>query len=434
MRPGQRAAFPLAGSSSHPVEHNRVERKLVTWRPNPTFYIVLTALVLRVAAMFVLPQAAVWRSGWEISNVAKSIAAGHGFSSPFAAPTGATAWIPPVYPFLMAAAYKVFGVLSPAPGLVMVLFQVAVAAITCIPIVKLGEALGNKTAGVWAGWIWASYPYFVFLAVGFIWERTLSAFLLASLLLVTVRLCRHDGGLHWAGYGAAWAFAALTNTALLALLPVCLIWLWWQRRTEAARSWLLRPALSIAILLLLTAPWCWRNWKAFGTLVPIRSNFGEELWLGNHAGGRGRMAYGENAHDNPQELRSFQQLGEIQYVRKHRNEALAYIGSHPQRFFRNVLYRGLYWWWAVGEHAPAFLLYALLGTVSIMGAITILLQSPDTGWHLIAFSILVFPLTYYLTDVLARYRHPIEPAMVLVSAYFLRWGVGRWQALRRPAK
>src|SRR5438477_457667 len=149
MRLGQRAAFPRAGRGSDAVQHNTPERPRGTWRPTPTFYIVLTALVLRVTAMFVLPQAAVWRSGWEISNVAKSIAAGHGFSSPFAAPTGATAWIPPVYPFLMATAYKVFGVLSPAPGLLMAVFQVAISALTCLPIVKLGEALGNKTASLW---------------------------------------------------------------------------------------------------------------------------------------------------------------------------------------------------------------------------------------------------------------------------------------------
>jgi hypothetical protein len=36
---------------------------------------------------------------------------------------------------------------------------------------------------------------------------------------------------------------------------------------------------------------------------------------------------------------------------------------------------------------------------------------------LFAITLIVFPLVYYVTHPTPRYRHPIEPAMVLLAAY-----------------
>ncbi len=40
--------------------------------------------------------------GYETGRVARSIATGHGFSSPYSEPTGPTALIPPAYTYLLA--------------------------------------------------------------------------------------------------------------------------------------------------------------------------------------------------------------------------------------------------------------------------------------------------------------------------------------------
>jgi 4-amino-4-deoxy-L-arabinose transferase-like glycosyltransferase len=380
-------------------------------------YIVAAALVVRVAAMVMLPYTNTWDSGAELANVARSLVSGQGFSSPFGKPTGATAWVAPVYPFLLAAIYKIFGVLSPAAGRVVIGFQVLVSALTCLPIVRLGEALGNRRVGIWAGWAWACFPYFALVPVVFIWDTTLSAFLLVCLLLATARLRPARTG-DWALVGAFWAFAALTNPALLAILPVCLGWLWWRMPGRNLTPVLSRTAVLLLVLALGIAPWTWRNWKAFHTFVPLRSSFGEVLWLGNHPGGRGRTVHGENAYENPREFARFQQLGEIAYAKSRKDAALAYIAASPLRFVHNVAYRALYWWFGIGERAPVFLLYALLGLLSLAGAVLVL-ASRARAWYPIVFTLLLFPLTYYLTDVMGRYRHPLEPAMTLISAYFL---------------
>ena len=48
--------------------------------------------------------------GYEIGAVARSVALGQGFSSPFGIATGPTAWYTPAYPLFIAAVFRVFGV------------------------------------------------------------------------------------------------------------------------------------------------------------------------------------------------------------------------------------------------------------------------------------------------------------------------------------
>src|ERR1019366_10360016 len=51
--------------------------------------------------------------GFELGNVAASIASGNGFSSPLSTvKSGPTAWFTPIYPFLVAAIFKLWGVYS----------------------------------------------------------------------------------------------------------------------------------------------------------------------------------------------------------------------------------------------------------------------------------------------------------------------------------
>ncbi len=46
---------------------------------------------------------------WAFGLIARSIASGHGFGSPFA-DTGLSALLPPVYSYLLAGIFKVFGI------------------------------------------------------------------------------------------------------------------------------------------------------------------------------------------------------------------------------------------------------------------------------------------------------------------------------------
>jgi len=95
--------------------------------PIPKFAIrlVILSFLLQVALIGLLRQYRTrpiedhFAFGWEMGRVARSIALGEGFSNPYDANTGPTAWEPPIYPYLMGAVFKLFGIYTYASAWVL---------------------------------------------------------------------------------------------------------------------------------------------------------------------------------------------------------------------------------------------------------------------------------------------------------------------------
>ena len=126
--------------------------------------------------------------GFETGRIAYSLANGMGFSSPFGGNTGPSAWTAPVYPWIVSLAFRVFGSYSPASAFVMLTFNSIFAALTSWTIYRTARRIFNPTVAIWAGWVWALYPDTIFWSVKWIWETSLSAFLLSLLFMLTVEM------------------------------------------------------------------------------------------------------------------------------------------------------------------------------------------------------------------------------------------------------
>src|SRR5258708_20250716 len=122
-----RNAAPLPPSS---IPNPSAETSRPTRFPSFLISMVLLALVIRLVVMVFLlpeqlePQRDHWRFGYETGRIARSIAQGRGFSNPLFGDTGPTAWMTPVYPYLVAGVFKRSGIytntsspvlLSPSP-------------------------------------------------------------------------------------------------------------------------------------------------------------------------------------------------------------------------------------------------------------------------------------------------------------------------------
>src|SRR5205823_3055239 len=81
-------------------------------------WIVLVALGLRLGTVIFLHTYKFrtndlnFSFGWEMGRIGVAIASGRGFADPFEGHTGLTAWEPPLYPYLIAGVFKVFGIYS----------------------------------------------------------------------------------------------------------------------------------------------------------------------------------------------------------------------------------------------------------------------------------------------------------------------------------
>src|SRR5579864_5623384 len=126
---------------------------------------VAVALVVRLVVMAFAysvqldPARDHWVFGWETGRVARSIATGHGFSSPYSEPTGPTALIPPVYTYLLAGVFKVFGIYTTASALVSLTLNNLFSSLTCLPVFFIARRVFGNRVAVWAGWFWAFFPY-----------------------------------------------------------------------------------------------------------------------------------------------------------------------------------------------------------------------------------------------------------------------------------
>src|SRR5580704_5441816 len=116
-------------------------------------WMIFVALVLRFITAFFSYKYLLDKSenyfsfGWETGRVARSLASGQGFASPYNGNTGPTAALPPLYPLFVGQIFKVFGIYTKASALVILAVQSVISAITCIPIYYIADrAFGARVA------------------------------------------------------------------------------------------------------------------------------------------------------------------------------------------------------------------------------------------------------------------------------------------------
>jgi len=358
----------------------------------------------------------------ETTNIARSIAEGRGFSSPFgAAYTGPTAWIAPVYPNLCALFFKLFGPFSSQAAIAILTLQSLFSALTCLPILGIAGRSVGRRAGVVAALLWAVFPWFSKWAVSWVWEISLSTLLFACLFWYALRLAESASHRLWIGFGALWGVALLVNPALLPLLPASLLWCGFQLQRQ--RDPCLRPALlALVTCLLVISPWLVRNRVVFGQSVFLRDNFGFEFWLGNARYATPRGWIGQHPAGNAAELKRYRTMGEPAYVRWKLDDALAWIRQAPLEFVNRTARRAVYFWdgSAMGYRpavAPYWLPWSFAAFSFLMLPAMLVAHRRLHAWPLFFAALLLYPLPYYLTYNQVRYRHVLEPLMLLLLCF-----------------
>lgn len=390
---------------------------------------VLVALALRVSYVLLAHTYQIpagndrFAMGFEAGSIGRSIASGHGFASPFGGATGPTAWLAPVYPYLIAGVLRIFGLVSDTSAFVMFLLNSVFSALTCIPICLIARRVFGRAVAMWSGWLWAVVPLFMRWPTTWIWEVSLSALLLACLVLQALKAAADGSVRRWFGFGALWGLAALTNPSLLTCLPITLGWAAWQLR-RSGKGWT-RPALvAVLACVAVITPWVVRNRVVMGQFVFIRDNFAYEFRLGNYHGSNGMGWSGPHPTRNPRTYNQYKQIGELAFVAQGRDQAMRFVRQYPGEFVRLTLKRFVDFWY--GEH----LLYFgpdepwrtwMFWPFSLMAAFGVLLaldRRKAEAWMLGAV-LLFYPAAYYLTYPQVRYRHAVEPEMLILTVFLV---------------
>ena len=381
--------------------------------------------------------------GWEMGRVARALATGFGYADPFIGHTGPTTWVPPLYPLLLAGVFKIFGIYTLRSAWVILTFNSFVSALTAMTTYEIAARCFNRRVAVWSAWIWALYPAAMQYAVRWVWEMTLSTWLLTVIFVLALRMrrigeipadttevdfCSRDDGRtlrRWLIFGLLWGLLGLSNPSLLLFLPACGLWV--LHGTRHLRRQAGFASMSAIVFIICVSPWMVRNALVFHKFIPMRANFGAELYLGNGPGAMGFLMEYNHPYEAQDQLGLYKQMGEVAYAQMRGQLAKKYIASHPGLFLRNSLKR-LYFFWISVPHPTGGKWYiepfrvanfAFASIAGLFGLGLALKRRIPAAW-LFAWAFLLIPLIYYFVTVHARFRDPLEPMIAILAVYLFQ--------------
>jgi 4-amino-4-deoxy-L-arabinose transferase-like glycosyltransferase len=415
--------------------------------------ILVISVVLRVAVALMLGDQVVELPGTadQISyhTLALRVLGGYGFSHdtywwPATAANAPTAHWSYLYTFYLVIVYTVFG---PHPVAARLIQAIAVGILqpyllflltrrTLKPFSPQAESIGLIAAA-----LCAFYTYFIYYSGALMTEPFFITSILASLYLAVLLAERlKEPANPWWGspgairllvvFGLVIGAALLLRQLVMLVLPLLLLWIWWQNRRK-----ILPLMVPVGVVIAMMLPFTWYNYVRFHRFVPLNTNSGFVLYWANHP------IYGrhfipiltpeEYNHLIPPELLSLDEAA--------LDQALLHLGvrfilDDPVRYFflslsripiyfdflpsrQDGLVSNLARVGGFGLYLP-FMIFGLIGSLIRLEkrekSFTGYVSSPV---FLLAAFALAYSAIHILTWTLVRYRLPVDAVLMVFAGW-----------------
>jgi 4-amino-4-deoxy-L-arabinose transferase-like glycosyltransferase len=280
-------------------------------------------------------------------------------------------------------------------------------------------------------------------AVRWLWDMCITTFLFSKIIAIALRVRGVGEELpadkpapetqttrRWIAFGILSGLIVLLNSTLLLFLPVCGLWMLAGARKSRTpiRPILLRASIACVLALACLAPWMIRNYTVFHAFIPMRGNLGAELHqsiLEEHQG----FPWGATIPvcEVCPVFQQYRQMGEAAYVRREGELAKEIIRTHKLRFVQYSLKRFYFFWVSLPKPAEKGILieaareanYFFLCLGALLG-LALALKQHIPGAVLFAWAFALVPFTYYFITVQARFRHPLEPIMTVLTVFLFQ--------------
>lgn len=417
--------------------------------------LILVILAIACRLVYALPhcQARVANPerGNEMEHAALNLARKGELADPYIYPTGPTAHPSPLYSGLLALIYTFLDPNTLTAKILQCLIASSAIAATLACLPGLARRLGLPETPAWiTAFALAVLPFNFFYESFGDWESPLAGLVMILLLQCFIDLRQSS----WqrlrlvAGTGLLTGIAALLSPSLVPAVALMLLaeftWPTAPRRRVFAGG-----TCIVALSLVIAAPWMVRNYYALGGFVPLRSNFGLEIAMGNHPTSTGSSNFDyekdpkfllnlRHPYASPDECRIVQEMGEFAYMKSRQAEAFAWIRENPGRFAELTVRRfGMFWF----PGRPMFYTFTLMTIVKMtfFGAISALMflglarliRLRHSAAGLLLATLVGATFIYMITHVELRYRLPVHALSSLLAVDFA-WALvlGSWRLFR----
>jgi Flp pilus assembly protein TadD/4-amino-4-deoxy-L-arabinose transferase-like glycosyltransferase len=192
----------------------------------------------------------------------------------------------PLYPYFLGAVYSVFGHNLVALRVV----QVLLGSLGCGLLAVAGQKLFGTRTGLLAGILLAVYPPAIYFDT-LIQKAVIEGLLVCALIAAVAGMIQRLTVWRCIGAGAVLGCLALSRENAQLLIPLVLIWAWWHQPRRMVH--VLCVALGASAVL---APVVIRNAVVGGEFHLSTSQFGPNLYIGNHEGATGAYDPLRNGH------------------------------------------------------------------------------------------------------------------------------------------
>lgn len=423
---------------------------LANWRQNPQktlVMIMVVAVLLRVVTAIVFFGNSVQSLPGifdEVSyhNLAIRLLDGHGFSfgeawwpgTPANEPTAHWSYL---YTSYVAGVYAIFGrnpivarlIQSLLTGILMpwITYRLANRVFEKSHGLERAQLIALIAAGITAVYIYLFYYTAAlitesFYILGIVWTFDYA---------VKIAQSEESSMKDWLGFGVALAMTVLLRQLFLLFAPFMLLWLWWAKRPQ-----LWKLAIPLVVTAVFMAPWTYRNYQVFDTLVPLNTNSGHAFFWGNHPSYGTQfvpiLPTGQYYAMIPRNLKE-QGLNEAEMDSALLELGVGFVFDDPGRYVLLSLSRfpSYFKFWPSGDSSLVsnvsrvasfglFLPFMLAGLyLSFRQSFAnwqARLASPYTLFYLF---VLVYTGMHILTWTLIRYRVPIDAIFILFAGLAL---------------
>jgi len=353
----------------------------------------------------------------------------------------------PLYPYFLAIV-RLVGRSGP-PSVYLV--QAVLGSLGCVALFLGGRLFFGRRAGVVAGVLLATYPPTVFFD-GVIQKASLSLSLTTLWLLSIGLLLRRPRPSRWTANGLMTGALWLARESALTAVPIVLLWLWtyFRRRTLRRRClWSLCYAAGVTAVLL---PVALRNLCGGGAFALTTSQMGPNFYIGNNPRATGVYRALIHARGNPAferddaavlaERALRRELTPTEVSRYWMAESWKFIRSDPVHWARLMAKKGaLVWNVLEAPDTEDYYFYRKwsfwlrwigpfwdFGTLlPLAGAGVYLTWTRRRKLWILYLAALAFGCSVALFYVLARYRLPLVPILMLFAAAAIERAPRLWR-------